>query len=39
MTHSPTPRCAHQAFLHKAFMYVWGGEFSSPNQEKFMHFR
>jgi hypothetical protein len=36
---SPTPRCAHQAFIHKSFMFVWGGEFSSPNQEKFMHFR
>eukprot|EP00882_Tetradesmus_deserticola_P027133 GHRQ01030000.1.p1 GENE.GHRQ01030000.1~~GHRQ01030000.1.p1 ORF type:complete len:390 (+),score=173.56 GHRQ01030000.1:29-1171(+) len=35
----PGPRCAHQAFIHKSFMYVWGGEFSSPNQERFMHFR
>jgi hypothetical protein len=35
----PSPRCAHQAFIHKGSMYIWGGEFSSPNQERFMHFR
>uniref|UniRef100_A0A383WDZ9 DUF4110 domain-containing protein n=1 Tax=Tetradesmus obliquus TaxID=3088 RepID=A0A383WDZ9_TETOB len=39
VTKGPGPRCAHQAFIHKSFMYVWGGEFSSPNQERFMHFR
>jgi N-acetylneuraminic acid mutarotase len=35
----PSPRCAHQAVIYKGCMYVWGGEFSSPNQERFMHFR
>ena len=35
----PTARCAHQAWLHKGCMYVWGGEFCSPNLEKFLHFR
>eukprot|EP00877_Chromochloris_zofingiensis_P007071 jgi/Chrzof1/2617/Cz11g22180.t1 len=37
--HSPTPRCAHQAVIYKGSLYVWGGEFSSPNQERFVHFR
>ncbi|KIZ00809.1 Kelch domain-containing protein 4 [Monoraphidium neglectum] len=36
---SPSPRCAHQAVVYKGCMYVFGGEFSSPNQERFMHFR
>ncbi|KAF8055334.1 KLHDC4 [Scenedesmus sp. PABB004] len=39
LSKGPTPRCAHQAFVHRSSMYVWGGEFSSPNQERFMHFR
>ncbi|GBG00053.1 hypothetical protein Rsub_12797 [Raphidocelis subcapitata] len=36
---SPSPRCAHQAVVYKGCMYIFGGEFSSPNQERFMHFR
>ncbi|KAI8464529.1 MAG: hypothetical protein J3K34DRAFT_474238 [Monoraphidium minutum] len=36
---NPSPRCAHQAVVYKGCMYVFGGEFSSPNQERFMHFR
>lgn len=35
----PSPRCAHQAVAFKGCMYAFGGEFSSPNQERFMHFR
>ena len=30
--YSPTPRCAHQAVIHKNVMYVFGGEVTSPNQ-------
>jgi hypothetical protein len=29
---SPPPRSAHQAVLHRHFVYVFGGEFTSPNQ-------
>ncbi|KAF5841296.1 hypothetical protein DUNSADRAFT_13569 [Dunaliella salina] len=36
---SPAPRSAHQAVIHKGFMYVFGGEFTSPNQERFHHFK
>mmetsp|Transcript_4365 Transcript_4365/g.11848 ORF Transcript_4365/g.11848 Transcript_4365/m.11848 type:complete len:564 (-) Transcript_4365:268-1959(-) len=36
---SPAPRSAHQAIIHKGFMYVFGGEFTSPNQERFHHFK
>jgi len=35
----PQARSAHQAVLYKGFMYVFGGEFTSPNQTKFHHFR
>lgn len=28
----PPPRSAHQAAVHRNFMYVFGGEFTSPNQ-------
>lgn len=35
----PTPRCAHQAFVYKGQMYVFGGEVTSPNQERFHHYR
>lgn len=36
---SPAPRSAHQAVIHKGMMYVFGGEFTSPNQERFHHFK
>lgn len=36
---SPPPRSAHQAVLCKEHLYVFGGEFTSPNQEKFHHFK
>ena len=36
---SPTPRCAHQAIIHKSVMYVFGGEVTSPNQERFHHYK
>ena len=36
---SPPPRSAHQAVAHKGYVYVFGGEFTSPNQEKFHHYR
>jgi hypothetical protein len=29
---APPPRSAHQAALHKHHLYVFGGEFTSPNQ-------
>ncbi|GAX74960.1 hypothetical protein CEUSTIGMA_g2406.t1 [Chlamydomonas eustigma] len=35
----PTPRCAHQAVVHKSVMYLFGGEFTSPNQERFHHYK
>lgn len=38
-THSPAPRSAHQAVIHKGSMYVFGGEFTSPNQERFHHYK
>ena len=36
---SPPPRSAHQAVAHGGYLYVFGGEFTSPNQEKFHHYR
>lgn len=36
---APPPRSAHQAAIHKNYLYVFGGEFTSPNQEKFHHYR
>lgn len=35
----PAPRCAHQAVVYKNFMYVFGGEITSPNQERFHHYK
>ena len=34
----PLPRTAHQAVVTKAYMYIFGGEFTSLNQEKFRHY-
>lgn len=34
----PLPRTAHQAVVTRAYMYVFGGEFTSLNQEKFRHY-
>ena len=28
----PAPRSAHQAIVHKRYLYVFGGELTSPNQ-------
>ena len=28
----PSPRSAHQAVFHKGYIYMWGGELTSPNQ-------
>jgi len=36
---SPPPRSAHQAVVYKSFLFVFGGEFTSPNQAKFYHYR
>lgn len=36
---SPMPRSAHQAIMYKHFLFVYGGEFTSPNQEKFYHYK
>ena len=36
---APPPRSAHQAVAHGGYVYVHGGEFTSPNQEKFYHYR
>ena len=36
---APMPRSSHQCVIHKHQMYVFGGEFTSPNQAKFHHFR
>ena len=36
---SPLPRCAHQAVAYKQYILVFGGEFTSPNQEKFHHYK
>ena len=35
----PQPRSACAGAVHKGGLYVFGGEFTSPNQEKFKHFR
>lgn len=32
MCGSPPPRSAHQAVIYKFFLFVFGGEFTSPNQ-------
>ena len=28
----PAPRSAHQAAVHKRYLYIFGGELTSPNQ-------
>jgi N-acetylneuraminic acid mutarotase len=35
----PQPRSACSGAVTKDHMYIFGGEFTSPNQEKFKHFR
>ncbi|KAL4541299.1 hypothetical protein Ndes2437B_g05679 [Nannochloris sp. 'desiccata'] len=34
----PLPRTAHQAVVTRAYMYIFGGEFTSLNQTKFKHY-
>lgn len=36
---SPPPRSAHQAIGWKNCLFVFGGEFTSPNQERFHHYK
>ncbi|KAF3793696.1 Kelch domain-containing protein 4 [Nymphaea thermarum] len=36
---SPPPRSAHQAIAWKDHLYIFGGEFTSPNQERFHHYK
>lgn len=36
---SPPPRSAHQAVTWKNYLYIFGGEFTSPNQERFHHYK
>ncbi|MCO5578073.1 hypothetical protein L7F22_031911 [Adiantum nelumboides] len=36
---SPPPRSAHQAVGWKNSVFVFGGEFASPNQERFHHYK
>ncbi|KMZ57336.1 Kelch domain-containing protein 4 [Zostera marina] len=36
---SPPPRSAHQAVAWKDHLYMFGGEFTSPNQERFHHYK
>ena len=36
---APPPRSAHQAVAHGGYLYVFGGEFTSPSQERFHHYR
>ncbi|KAL3818594.1 hypothetical protein ACJIZ3_004499 [Penstemon smallii] len=36
---SPPPRSAHQAVAWKNYLYIYGGEFTSPNQERFHHYK
>ncbi|PKU67818.1 Epithiospecifier protein [Dendrobium catenatum] len=36
---SPPPRSAHQAIAWKNNIYIFGGEFTSPNQERFHHYK
>ncbi|KAI3933446.1 hypothetical protein MKX01_022025 [Papaver californicum] len=31
--------CAHQAVAWKDHLYIFGGEFTSPNQERFHHYK
>ena len=36
---SPLPRSGHQATIYRNHLYVFGGEFTSPNQERFHHYK
>ena len=36
---SPPPRSAHQAVANGGYIYIFGGEFTSPSQERFHHYR
>ncbi|XP_024518723.1 kelch domain-containing protein 4 [Selaginella moellendorffii] len=36
---SPPPRSAHQAVAWKNWLFIFGGEFTSPNQERFHHYK
>jgi len=36
---SPPPRSAHQTIAWKNNIYMFGGEFTSPNQERFHHYK
>lgn len=36
---SPPPRSSHQAVAWKNYLYIFGGEFTSPNQECFHHYK
>ncbi|XP_030458240.1 uncharacterized protein LOC115678895 [Syzygium oleosum] len=36
---SPPPRSAHQSVAWKNYLYIFGGEFTSPNQERFHHYK
>ncbi|CAN1294155.1 Kelch domain-containing protein 4 [Linum perenne] len=36
---SPPPRSSHQAIAWKNYLYIFGGEFTSPNQERFHHYK
>ncbi|KAK3000790.1 hypothetical protein RJ639_022024 [Escallonia herrerae] len=36
---SPPPRSTHQAVAWKNYLYIFGGEFTSPNQERFHHYK
>lgn len=35
----PHPRSSCCAAVHRGFLYIFGGEFTSLNQNKFKHFR
>mmetsp|Transcript_12328 Transcript_12328/g.37591 ORF Transcript_12328/g.37591 Transcript_12328/m.37591 type:complete len:662 (-) Transcript_12328:1131-3116(-) len=35
----PPPRSSHAIATHKSFVYIFGGEFSSPRQTQFYHYR
>ncbi|KAJ0972836.1 hypothetical protein J5N97_020795 [Dioscorea zingiberensis] len=36
---SPPPRSSHQVVAWKNYIYLFGGEFTSPNQERFHHYK
>lgn len=36
---TPPPRSAHQAVAWKNSLFIFGGEFTSPNQERFHHYK